>query len=74
MDLTQQALADHLGIPIQQISEIVKGVRGITPDTAWLLSEAFSTTPEFWLNLQNNYDLTVSRPKQHISPLATINA
>ena len=49
MDLTQVALAKHLGIPTQRVNEIVRGKRGITPDTAWLLSQAFGTTPQFWL-------------------------
>jgi addiction module HigA family antidote len=55
MGLTQVALAKHLDIPVQRINEIVRGKRGITPETAWLLSGAFGTTPQFWLNLQMNY-------------------
>lgn len=45
MELTQTQLADHLRIPIQRLNEVVRG-------TAWLLSEALDTSPEFWLNLQ----------------------
>lgn len=74
MGLTQKALADHLGIPMQRVNEIVRGKRGITPDTAWLLSEAFKTTPEFWLNLQNTYDLSLHRPSTHIEPLTVVSA
>lgn len=37
LGLTQVALADHLGIPIQMINELVRGKRGVTPETAWLL-------------------------------------
>jgi len=69
MGLTQKALATHLKIPVQRVNEIVKGKRGISPDTAWLLSEAFSTTPEFWLNLQAAHDLSANRPKVSIKPL-----
>ena len=69
MQLTQVALADHLGIPVQRINEIVRGKRGITPATAWLLSQAFGTTPAFWLNLQMAYDLSRSKPKQAIQPI-----
>jgi addiction module HigA family antidote len=61
LGLTQVALADHLGVPVQQINEIVRGKRGVTPETAWLLAQAFDTTPEFWINLQTNHDLTVNR-------------
>jgi addiction module HigA family antidote len=74
MDLTQRELADHLDIPIQRVNEIVCGKRGISPDTAWLFSEAFSTSPEFWLNLQAMYDLTSNRPEKHIKPIRTIQA
>ncbi|GFO73622.1 antitoxin HigA-1 [Bathymodiolus japonicus methanotrophic gill symbiont] len=60
MGITQKALAMHIGIPAQQINEIVREVRGLSPNTAWLFSKTFKTTPEFWLNLQNNYDLFCS--------------
>ena len=69
LELTQKALARHVGIPVQRVNEIVRGKRGITPETAWLLSEALRTTPEFWLNLQSSHDLSVNRPKQHVEPL-----
>ncbi len=68
--LTQVALAKHLGVSTQRINELVRGKRGVTPETAWLLAGAFGTTPQFWLNLQNNYDLATNRPKQIIQPLA----
>lgn len=70
MRLTQVALAKHLGVPTQRINELIRGKRGVTPNTAWLLAGAFGTTPQFWLNLQANYDLAVNRPKQVIQPLA----
>jgi len=57
LGLSQKASATHLGIPIQRVNEIIKGKRGVSPDTAWLLSEAFNMSPEFWLNLQSHYDL-----------------
>ena len=67
MGLSQIQLADHLGIPVQRVNEIVKGKRGISPDTARLFSEAFNTSPQFWLNLQIAYDLCAHRPKKHVS-------
>jgi addiction module HigA family antidote len=66
---TQVALAEHIGVPVQRVNEIIRGKRGITPDTAWLLSHAFGTTPEFWLNLQSAYDLAVSRPSRAVRRL-----
>lgn len=74
MGLTQKELADHLAIPIQRVNEIVKGKRGVSPDTAWLLSEAFDTSPEFWLNLQSMHDLSSNRPNRHIKSLKTVQA
>ena len=64
MNITQVALANHLNIPVQLINEIIRGNRGITPETAWLLSQAFNTTPQFWMNLQTNYDLALNKPKE----------
>ena len=66
LGITQVELAERIEVPTQRINEIVRGKRGITPMTAWLLSQAFGTSPEFWLNLQVNYDLSVNRPKRHI--------
>ncbi|MGI9431373.1 MAG: HigA family addiction module antitoxin [Myxococcota bacterium] len=66
---TQVALAAHLEVPVQRINELVRGKRGVTPDTAWLLGQAFDTTPEFWLNLQTAYDLSTTRPARKLRPL-----
>lgn len=70
LGLTQVEFAAHIGVPIQRINEIVRGKRGITPDTAWLFSQALGTTPEFWLNLQAMHDLARSRPTRRIRRLA----
>ncbi len=69
--LSQVAFAEHIGVSVQRINEIVRGKRGITPETAWLFAEAFGTSPEFWLNLQTNYDLVRHRPKRHVDRVAT---
>ena len=62
MGISQVTFARHLGVPLQRINEIVRGKRGITPDTAWRFSQAFGTTPEFWMNLQTIHDLSCNRP------------
>ena len=59
---SQVALAAHLGVPVQRVNELVRGKRGVTPETAWLLAQALNTTPEYWLNLQAAHDLARSRP------------
>lgn len=69
LGITQVAFAAHLGVPVQRINELVRGKRGVTPETAWLLSEALNTTPEFWINLQAAYDLARSRPPEPVAPL-----
>ena len=71
MEIPQTKLAEKLGIPVQRINEIVNGKRGITPETAWLLSAAFGTSPQFWTNLQANHDLTKNRPAQLPKRIAT---
>ena len=71
LGISQVALAAHLGVPVQRVNELVRGKRGVTPETAWLLAQALNTTPEFWVNLQTAYDLARSRPVEPIEPLAT---
>jgi antitoxin HigA-1 len=73
LGISQVAFASHLGVPVQRINELVRGKRGITPETAWLLSQALNTTPEFWINLQAAHDLTRSRPAEPIEPLAAVS-
>ena len=69
LDLTQVALAHHIGVPVQRVNEIACGKRGISAETAWLLSGAFGTTPEFWINLQTSYDLATKRPDRRVERL-----
>jgi addiction module HigA family antidote len=57
MGLTQYRLAKDLGVPPRRINEIVKGERAITADTALRLGRFFKMAPQFWLNLQAQYDL-----------------
>lgn len=49
--------ASRIGISRQSLSELVNGKNGITAQTALRLAKAFNTTPRYWLNLQNVYDL-----------------
>ena len=59
--LTVNRLALELHVPATRIGEIVHERRRITADTALRLARYFQTNAEFWLNLQNFYDLEVSR-------------
>jgi len=66
LNMTQQKLADAIGITRVRINEIILGKRAITPDTAFRLAKFFNTTPEFWIGLQTNYDMwnTLQKRKQ----------
>ena len=66
---TQVDLAKHVGVPVQRVNEIVRGKRGVSAKTAWLLAQAFGTTPQFWSALQANHDLAARRPERRIPRL-----
>ncbi len=57
--ITQYRLAKDIGVPKTRIFDIVHGKRAITADTAARFAAYFGNTPQFWLNLQNNYDLRI---------------
>lgn len=60
MGMSQIELAKKMNIPIQRINTLINEKRGITPETAILLSRVFKNSPEFWMNLQTSYDLYVA--------------
>jgi antitoxin HigA-1 len=57
LDVSANRLAEALGVPSNRTALIIAGERRITVDTAPRLSAAFGTTVQFWLNLQQNYEL-----------------
>ena len=57
LGLSQKELAEALGITRVRLSEIIRGKRAITPDTAFRLARFFDTTAEFWLGLQTDVSL-----------------
>lgn len=61
MGLTQAKLARALRIPMNRVNEVVRGKRGLTPQSALLLAEYFENSPEFWMNLQMAHDLSRAR-------------
>ncbi len=61
MGLSQYALAKAIDVPPRRINEIVKGLRGITVDTALRLSVFFGTDAQSWINLQTHYDTELAR-------------
>lgn len=70
LNLNLQKLALHLGIAHNTLFKIRAGKTDITPSLALSLAEAFDTTSQFWLNLQQKYDLWVEENHhEHIKPI-----
>lgn len=74
LDLSQQALANAIHVSFQRVNEIVNRRRGVSPSTAVRLARFFGTSPDFWMNLQQRWDLyqvlqTEARELERIEPL-----
>ena len=65
LDISAYRLSKDIGIPQTRISEITKGNRRITADTALRLSRYFENSPKFWLGLQDDYDLEEEKNCKH---------
>ncbi len=63
MGISQYRLAKDISVPAIRISEIVRGKRAITPDTALRLARYFGLSERFWGNLQARYDIEVEKDK-----------
>ena len=61
LEISAYRLSKEIGIPQTRISEIVKGNRRITADTALRFSQFFGNSPKFWLGLQDDFDLEEER-------------
>ena len=76
MGLTRYRVAKAIGVQQRRVDEICSGARAITADTAVRLGLAFGVEPQFWLNLQSQYDLEViqrtqgARLSERVQPLA----
>ena len=71
LGITQYRLAQATGLPQTRISEIVRGKRSITPQTALRLSKALGVDDRFWINIQTDYDLEIERD-HHAAELAKV--
>ena len=60
LGLTAYRLAKDIGVPVTRVQAIIAERRGISGDTALRLARYFATTPEFWLNMQRDYELEVA--------------
>jgi addiction module HigA family antidote len=61
LNMSAAELARQIGVPTNRISEVVRGRRSITGDTALRLGHFFDVSPQFWLNLQSIYDLRAAQ-------------
>lgn len=71
LGMSQADLATGIRVPYQRVNELVNGKRGITPSTALRLAKFLGTTPFFWMNLQQRWDLYHAR-KQEAAELRRI--
>lgn len=72
LNLNLQEFADNLGISRNSLFKIRTAKAGITPCIAVRLAEAFDTTPNLWLNLQQNYDLWVEENEKTHEPITPL--
>lgn len=76
MEITAYRLSKSIGIPQTRTSQIIKGKRGVTADTALRLSKYFGTSPKFWLGLQDDYDLEeqTNKLQDELNEIQTLNS
>jgi antitoxin HigA-1 len=60
LEMSANEMAKELGVPTNRITQIIRGKRGITGDTALRLGRWFGTGPDIWMNLQKNYELRLA--------------
>ncbi len=75
MGISQRQIADAIHVPYQRINEVVNQKRGITPSTAVRLAKFFGNSSEFWLNLQQNWELyyVLKEEEEELKTIAQFN-
>jgi addiction module HigA family antidote len=74
LGVSQYELAKRIGVDQARVSRIIRGKQAITADTALRLGAFFGTTPQFWLRLQEGYDLAVARTETPIGSIQPLSA
>ncbi len=73
MGISQSKFARHLGWTHAKVNELIRGKRGITPESALCLADALGTSAELWLNLQRDFDLWhAEREHKAVKPLKKV--
>ena len=74
LGISGNRLAMILRVPANRVTDIIRGRRGITADTALRLARAFRTTPEYWMDLQTGFELCRAEPGELDKITAIIGA
>jgi addiction module HigA family antidote len=64
LGVSQRDLSDRIGVPYQRVNELVNRRRGVTPSTALRLAKFFGMSPDFWMNLQQRWDLYYAQQEE----------
>ncbi len=72
LDLSANSFARSLGVPTNRVTAILNGTRGVSADSALRLARYFGTSPQFWLNLQQSYDLKIAEKRAGKTIRATV--
>lgn len=74
LGVSQYELAKRIGVDQSRISRIIRGRQAVTADTALRLAAFFGTTPQFWMRLQEGYDLACARAEAAIGAIRPLSA
>lgn len=74
LQLTQQTVADRIGVDRTTLNEVLNARRGVTPEMALRLSRAFGPAPQYWLNLQTAVDLYDAQHSPKAAAIAKIRS
>lgn len=74
LNMSEGKLAKLLGVPRTRIERLVKGTTGMTPDSALRLARFFGTTPQYWINMQVNFDMARAGSEIDVSHIVPFEA
>ena len=72
-DISCHSLAKHLDVAASTLNRVIKGQSGISPEMALRLSKALGRSPESWLNMQGNYDLSQANKQIKLSKVLSLD-
>ena len=72
LNMSAGKIAKEIGVPRDRIEKLSREKKGMSADTALRLSKLFGTTPDFWMNLQSSYELSVVKSQQDFDDIHTL--